>query len=57
MLKDLNFYRRRLGGLHGALNDRLRGDTVPLTLSIFAAPGRIAFAEVVQATCCRTVQH
>lgn len=57
MLKDLDFYRRRLGGLQDALKDRLWGDTVPLTPSIFAAPGGIAFAEVVQATCCRTVQH
>jgi alpha-mannosidase len=48
MLKDLDFYRRRLGALNDGLKARLWGESVPLSLSVFAAPGRIPFAEAVK---------
>jgi len=47
MFKDLEFYQRRLGTLNDALKSRLWTDTTPLSLSVFAAPGRISFDEAI----------
>lgn len=48
MFKDLDFYRRRLDGLRDELKARVWSDAVPLRLDVFAAPGRVPFAEAVR---------
>ncbi len=50
MFKNIEAYRARIALLNIALKERIWGDSIPLKMSVYAAPDRVPFAQAKKGT-------